>query len=172
VRAVGGAYVPIWMESYGMVPTRVQAPEIREGLQRGTLDCNFGPIEWVPFFSLQSVAPYLSDINTGTFTTFQLYAPADRWNAWPESVRDLMTEVAEDAMARDLDWLDGAEAEAIQTFRDAGGKIVELADMADFVAQSPDMIAVWQDDMDEAGMAEAVAPIVEMQREAAKSFEE
>ncbi|REC55131.1 hypothetical protein DRV84_12485 [Rhodosalinus sediminis] len=172
VRAVGGAYVPIWMESYGMVPTRVQAPEIREGLQRGTLDCNFGPIEWVPFFSLQSVAPYLSDINTGTFTTFQLYAPADRWNAWPESVRDLMTEVAEDAMARDLDWLDGAEAEAIQTFRDAGGEIVELADMADFVAQSPDMIAVWQDDMDEAGMAEAVAPIVEMQREAAKSFEE
>ena len=44
VRAVGGAYVPIWMEAYGMVPTRVQATEIREGLQRGTLDCNFGPI--------------------------------------------------------------------------------------------------------------------------------
>lgn len=172
VRAVGGAYVPIWMESYGMVPTRVQATEIREGLQRGTLDCNFGPIEWVPFFSLQAVAPYLSDINTGTFTTFQLYAPADRWDSWPESVRNLMTEVAQDAMQKDLEWLAGAEQEAIETFRDAGGEIIELADMEAFVAQSPDMIAIWQDDMAEQGMGEAVAPIVEMQREAAKSFEE
>ncbi|WP_050930058.1 TRAP transporter substrate-binding protein DctP [Aestuariivita boseongensis] len=171
VRAVGGAYVPIWMEAYGMVPTRVQAPEIREGLQRGTLDCNFGPIEWVPFFSLQSVAPYISDINTGTFTTFQLYAPQDRWNSWPESVRSLMTEVAQEAMMKDLEWLEGAEAEAYATFEEAGGQRIELADMDAFVAKSPDMIAIWEERMTADGMGDAIAPIVPMQREAAKSFE-
>src|SRR6056297_1840699 len=159
VRAVGGAYVPIWMESYGMVPTRVQAPEIREGLQRGTLDCNFGPIEWVPFFSLQSVAPYVSDINTGTFTTFQLYAPADRWNSWPESVRNLMTEVAQDAMMKDLEWVESAEEEAMETFREAGGQVVELSDMDEFVEQSPDMISIWEEKMAEQDMGEAIAPI-------------
>lgn len=171
VRAVGGAYVPIWMEAYGMVPTRIQATEIREGLQRGTLDCNFGPIEWVPFFSLQSVAPFISDINTGTFTTFQIYAPADRWNSWPESVRTLMTEVAQEAMQKDLEWLEGAEAEAYATFAEAGGERIELADMDAFVAKSPDMITIWQDKMAEDGMGDAIAPLVPLQREAAKSFE-
>ncbi len=171
VRAVGGAYVPIWMEAYDMVPTRVQATEIREGLQRGTLDCNFGPIEWVPFFSLQSVAPYISDINTGSFTTFQLYAPQDRWNEWPESVRNLMSEVAQEAMMKDLEWVVGAEEEAYAAFNEAGGARVELADMDAFVAKSPDMIAIWQERMAEEGKADLIAPIVPMQREAAKSFE-
>jgi TRAP-type C4-dicarboxylate transport system substrate-binding protein len=171
VRAVGGAYVPIWMEAYGMVPTRVQATEIREGLQRGTLDCNFGPIEWVPFFSLQTVAPYISDINTGSFTTFQVYAPHDRWSSWPESVRNLMTEVAQEAMMKDLEWLEGAEAEAYAAFEEAGGERVELADMDAFVAKSPDMIAIWQERMAADGMGDAIAPIVPMQREAAKSFD-
>jgi TRAP-type C4-dicarboxylate transport system substrate-binding protein len=171
IRAVGGAYVPIWMESYGIVPTRVQAPEIREGLQRGTLDCNFGPIEWVPFFDLQEVAPYLSDINTGTFTTFQLYVPRDRFMSWPESVRELMIEVANEAMQLDLEALSDVEAEALETFRAAGGQVVELADMDAFVAQSPDMIQVWVDSMEDEGMGEEIAPIVPLQREAAESFE-
>lgn len=171
VRAVGGAYVPIWMEAYDMVPTRVQATEIREGLQRGTLDCNFGPIEWVPFFALQSVAPYVSDINTGTFTTFQLYAPRTTWEAWPESVRELMTEVAQDAMQKDLEWLEGAEAEAYATFNEAGGQMVELADMDAFVDKSPDMIAVWEESMGDDGLGDTIAPIIPLQREAAKSFE-
>jgi TRAP-type C4-dicarboxylate transport system substrate-binding protein len=159
VRAVGGAFVPIWMETYGMVPTQVQAPEIREGLQRGTLDCNFGPIEWVPFFSLQSVAPFISDINTGSFTTFQLFAPADTWAAWPESVRTLMTEVAQEAMQKELEWLVVAEAESMASFEEAGGKMIPLADMDAFVAKSPDMIAIWEAKMAEEGKAEAIAPI-------------
>lgn len=170
VRAVGGAYVPIWMETYGMVPTQVQAPEIREGLQRGTLDCNFGPIEWVPFFSLQSVAPFVSDINTGTFTTFQLFAPADTWAEWPETVRNLMAEVAQEAMQKDLEWVADAEAEAMASFEEAGGKMVPLADMDAFVAKSPDMIAIWEEKMAEEGKSEAIAPIVPLQRAAAESF--
>lgn len=170
VRAVGGAFVPIWMETYGMVPTRVQAPEIREGLQRGTLDCNFGPIEWVPFFSLQSVAPYISDINTGAFTTFQLFAPADTWASWPENVRALMTEVAQTAMQKDLEWLKGAEAETMAAFNEAGGKEIKLADMDAFVAKSPDMIAIWEEKMIEEGKGDAIAPILPLQREAAESF--
>ena len=170
IRAVGGAYVPIWMEAYGSVPTRVQAPEIREGLQRGTLDCNFGPIEWVPFFDLQEVAPYLSDINTGAFTTFQLYVPHDTFMGWPQEVRDLMTEVAAEAMQKDLEALNGVEAKAMETFRAAGGQVVELADMEAFVAKSPDMIQVWVDSMTEQGLRADIEPLIPLQRKAAESF--
>jgi len=172
IRAVGGAYVPIWMETYGIVPTRIQSTEIREGLERGTLDCNFGPIEWVPIFGLQKAAPYISDINTGTFTTFQLYAPKATWDSWPDSVRDLMTEVALEAMRKELEWLPGEEKKAYGTFEEAGGKIVKLSDMEAFATKSPDMIDVWVKNMTEEGLGEAIEPIVPLQRKAAESFKQ
>lgn len=171
VRAVGGAYVPIWMETLGMVPTRVQATEIREGLTRGTLDCNFGPIEWATFSGFESAAPYWSDINTGSFTTFQLYVAKSAWDAFPQQVRDLMTEVAEEAMAKDQAALEGVAAKAVEAYKAAGGQIVNLSDMDALVAKSPDMISIWEQRMTEAGMAEKIAPLVGPMREAQKSFQ-
>lgn len=171
VRAVGGAYVPIWMEEYGMVPTRVQAPELREGLERGTIDCNFGPIEWATFSELEQVAPYWSDINTGAFTTFQLIASKGAWDSWPQEVRDLMTEVAEEAMQKGMAELAEVEQTAIDEFQAAGGEIVKLSDMDAFVERSPDMIEIWKQRTVEAGVSEAeIAPIIELQRKAETSF--
>ncbi len=170
VRAVGGAYVPIWMETYGMVPTRVQATEIREGLQRGTLDCNFGPIEWTPFADLQKVAPYLSNINTGAFTTFQLYVPWKTFYGWPKQVQDLFMEVANEAMRKDLESLPKVEADAMEKFRSTGGQVVELKDMDEFVKRSPDMIAVWIDRETKAGRGDKIKDLIPLQRKAAESF--
>lgn len=171
VRAVGGAYVPIWMETFGMVPTRVQATEVREGLTRGTLDCNFGPIEWATFSGFETAAPYWSDINTGSFTTFQLYVSKSAWDSFPQDVRDLMTEVAAEAMAKDQAALEGLAASAVEAYQAAGGQIVNLTDMDELVAKSPDMIGVWEERMTAAGMGERIAPLVPPMREAQKSFE-
>ncbi|APE42398.1 hypothetical protein BOO69_02435 [Sulfitobacter alexandrii] len=171
VRAVGGAYVPIWMEEYGMVPTRVQAPELREGLERGTIDCNFGPIEWATFSELEEVAPYWSDINTGAFTTFQLIVSKESWDSWPQEVRDLMTEVAREAMEKDQAELAEVEQKAIEEFQAAGGEIVNLSDMDAFVARSPDMIEIWRERTLAGGVSEEdLAPIIELQRKAESSF--
>ena len=170
VRAVGGAFVPIWMEAYGMVPTRVQATEIREGLQRGTLDCNFGPIEWTPFADLQKVAPFLSDLNTGAFTTFQMYVPARTFNAWPRSVQTLFTQVAQEAMQRDLAALPKVEAEAMQKFTATGGSTVAMRDLSAFIARAPDMIEIWIDRSTKAGQGEKIKELIPLQRKAAQSF--
>lgn len=172
VRAVGGAYVPIWMEAFGMVPTRVQATEIREGLQRGTLDCNFGPIEWVPIFGLQNVAPYLSDINTGTFTTFQLWVPRDTFDSWPENVQQLMIEVAQESMQKDLENLPVLRDKALAAFAEADGKVIELADMDTFAKTSPDMIDIWIKRSTDEGMGQKIEPIIPLQRKAAESFQQ
>jgi TRAP-type C4-dicarboxylate transport system substrate-binding protein len=170
VRAVGGAFVPIWMESLGMVPVRVQATEIREGLQRGTLDCNFGPIEWSTFFDLHQVAPYLSDINTGSFTTFQLYANRDAFTSWPENVQKLFLEVGREAMERDLAQLGEVEQESIEKFKDAGGEIVELQDPETLMERAPDMVDAWIERMRSDGLADEIEPIIPLQREAQNSF--
>jgi TRAP-type C4-dicarboxylate transport system substrate-binding protein len=170
VRAVGGAYVPIWMEAHGMVPTRVQATEIREGLQRGTLDCNFGPIEWTPFSDLQKVAPYLSDLNTGSFTTFQMYVPAKVYNAWPKSVQTLFTQVAQEAMQKDLAALPKVEADAMDKFKATGGSVVQMKDLQNFIARSPDMIQIWVDKSTKDGQGEKIKELVPLQRKAAQSF--
>jgi TRAP-type C4-dicarboxylate transport system substrate-binding protein len=170
VRAVGVAFVPIWMEAYGMVPTRVQATEIREGLQRGTLDCNFGPIEWTPFADLQKVAPFLSDLNTGAFTTFQMYVPARTFNAWPRSVQTLFTQVAQEAMQRDLAALPKVEAEAMQKFTATGGSTVAMRDLPAFIARAPDMIEIWIDRSTKAGQGDRIKELIPLQRKAAQSF--
>ncbi len=170
VRAVGGAYVPIWMEAHGIVPTRVQATEIREGLQRGTLDCNFGPIEWTPFADLQKVAPYLSDLNTGSFTTFQMYVPQRTFGAWPKSVQTLFTEVAQEAMQKELAELPKVEAEAMQKFKATGGAVVKMQDLDAFISRSPDMVNVWIDRSTKAGLGEQIKPLIPLQRKAAESF--
>ena len=170
VRAVGGAYVPIWMESYGIVPTRIQAPEIREGLTRGSLDCNFGPIEWATFSGFETAAPYWSDINTGSFTTFQLYVNNAQWESWPENVRALMTEVAREAMERDQDALPELAAAAVEAYEAAGGQLVALQDMDTLAEASPDMIAIWAERMEAAGRGDAVAELVPLMREAEASF--
>jgi len=170
VRAVGGAYVPIWMETFGMVPTRIQATEIREGLQRGTLDCNFGPIEWTPFADLQKVAPYLSNVNTGAFTTFQLYVPWKTFQGWPKQVQDLFLQVADEAMRKDLENLPKVEAAAMEKFRSTGGQVVELKDMAELVKRSPDMISVWVERETKAGRGDRIKDLIPLQRKAAESF--
>ena len=72
---------------------------------------------------------------------------------------------------KELEWLEGAEAEAYATFKEAGGQRIELADMNDFIAKSPDMITIWEERMKADGMGDAIMPIVPMQREAAKSFD-
>lgn len=170
VRAVGGAYVPIWMEAHGMVPTRVQATEIREGLQRGTLDCNFGPIEWTPFSDLQKVAPFLSDLNTGSFTTFQMFVPARTFNGWPKSVQTLFTQVANEAMQKDLAALPKVEADAMEKFKTSGGSVVAMKDLEGFVARSPDMISIWIDRSTKAGQGDKIKDLIPLQRKAAESF--
>ncbi len=170
VRAVGGAFVPIWMESFGIVPTRVQAPEIREGLQRGTLDCNFGPIEWSTFFDLHEVAPYLSDINTGSFTTFQLYANREAFESWPEAVQELFMEVAREAMERDLAEIDEVRARSLEHFREAGGQVTELEDPDRLMDMAPDMVDVWIQRMNRDGYGDAIEPLIPLQREAQEGF--
>jgi TRAP-type C4-dicarboxylate transport system substrate-binding protein len=153
-----------------MVPTRVQATEIREGLQRGTLDCNFGPIEWTPFSDLQKVAPYLSELNTGAFTTFQMYVPAKTFNAWPRPVQTLFTQVAQEAMQKDLAALPKVEADAVQKFKSTGGQIMPMKDIQNFIARSPDMIETWVDRSTKAGLGEKIKELVPLQRKAAQSF--
>jgi len=170
VRAVGGAYVPIWMEAHGIVPTRVQATEIREGLQRGTLDCNFGPIEWTPFSDLQKVAPFLSDLNTGSFTTFQMYVPTRTFEGWPKSVQTLFTQVANEAMQKDLAALPKSEADAMEKFKASGGSVVPMKDLDSFIARSPDMISIWIDRSTKAGQGDKIKDLIPLQRKAAESF--
>ncbi|MDX5356292.1 MAG: TRAP transporter substrate-binding protein DctP [Rhodobacterales bacterium] len=170
VRAVGGAYVPIWMETFGMVPTRVQATELREGLTRGTLDCNFGPIEWVPFADIKGIAPYWSDINTGAFSTFQLYASKSSWDKLPENVRTLLTEVAAEAMERDQAALPEIAAKAEADYLASGGQKVALTDMDRLVEMSPDMIDVWVERSTAEGRGAAAEALAPLMREAAKSF--
>lgn len=75
IRAAGHT-VPIAM-ALGASPINVPSSEVYEVLERGQVDCVFGPPNWLEASSLGEIAKFVSDVNAGTVpnpTTLMLSA--------------------------------------------------------------------------------------------------
>lgn len=94
------------------------------------------------------------------------------WESLPENLRELMTEVAREAMERDQEALPSVAGSAVDAYGAAGGQLVELTDMDVLAEASPDMIAIWAERMEAAGHADAVAELVPLMRVAETSFDD
>ena len=99
-----------------------------------------------------------------------MYVPAKTYNAWPRSVQTLFTQVAQEAMQKDLAALPKAEADAIEKFKSTGGSIVPMRDLQNFIARSPDMVQIWVEKSTKDGLGEKIKELIPLQRKAAQSF--
>jgi hypothetical protein len=99
-----------------------------------------------------------------------MYVPAKTYNAWPLSVQTLFTQVAQEAMQKDLAALPKIEADAIEKFKSTGGSIVQMKDLQNFISRSPDMIQTWIEKSTKDGLGEKIKDLVPLQRKAAQSF--
>ncbi len=85
-------------------------------------------------------------------------------------MQTLFTQVAQEAMQKDLAALPKVEADAIQKFKATGGQIMPMKDIQNFIARSPDMIETWVDRSTKAGLGDKIKELVPLQRKAAQSF--
>jgi TRAP-type C4-dicarboxylate transport system substrate-binding protein len=99
-----------------------------------------------------------------------MYVPIRAFNAWPRSVQTLFTQVANEAMQKDLATLPKIEADALEKFKASGGNVIAMKDLDGFVTRSPDMIAIWIDRSTNAGQGEKIKELIPLQRKAAESF--
>jgi TRAP-type transport system periplasmic protein len=146
-----GEFIPQMWNALGAVPVSVMTPEVYESLQRGTIDCAFFPNDLSYSTKLYEVAKYTwtGDNHFGAIPTWPIWVNWNTWhNVWPKSVRDLMTAVGQEAMARDLKTVQEDEAKALKEMMTKHSvKVVAFRDMDKVRAAVPDLGKAWVEKM-------------------------
>lgn len=167
-----GDWPPYVMEQLGAVPVNIPLTQIYEGLQKGTLDCAYNPIENAGFLKIAEVAKYWSDVNFGAIAAYSTFMNTERYNALPESLKKIMKEAEVVATQFEMNNFDKLEQKGIEEAKAAGVTLVKFEDQAKLQAQFPDMLAVWEKSMCEKNMCaqakSVVADVRKIMKESAK----
>jgi TRAP-type C4-dicarboxylate transport system substrate-binding protein len=165
-----GEYIPAMWQALGATPVSLMTPDMYESLQRGTVDCAFWPHELSYTMKLNEVAKYTWDGDEqhfGAIPTWPLWVNWKTWHEkWPESVRQLLTEVGMEAMERDITAVREDERKALAAMMEKSGvKVVDFKDMEKVRAKVPDLADAWVERMKSRGLGAEAQEIVEFWRE-------
>lgn len=150
-----GPYQPILWESLGAVGVNVMPAELYEGLQKGRLDCAFYSPHLYVNGGLYEVAQNLTSYGFGPQVAQALWVNDEKWeNEYPENVKELLTEVAEETRERSLQGLERARTESLVTMKDAGVQVIEFQNPEEIEKRAPDFRAIWLERMEEQGLGE------------------
>ncbi len=156
-----GAYIPIMFKSFGAVPVDLMVGEVYESLKRGTIDCTYFPYSIIALFKLYEAANYVMDANFGVINAFTIMTSRDNWNnKWPESVRQLLTEVAAEAEQMAFGLTAKVEAASLEKLK-ANATLVHFEDQDKIEAAGSKMFDVWVAKMEEVGKGDEARRIVE-----------
>lgn len=155
-----GDWPPYIMEKLGAVPVNIPLGQIYEGLQKGTLDCGYNPIENAGFLKLSEVAKYWSTIDFGAIAAYSSFMNTSRYDKLPDSLKKIMDEAAIVAMKFEMENFDKLEKQGIEDAKKAGVTIVEFEDQAKLQAMFPDMLQVWEDAMCTRNMCDDAKSVV------------
>jgi len=148
----------------GAVGVNVLPAEIYEGLQRGRLDCGFYTYSLMMAAKVYEQARYISSANFGSAVTWPVVVNYDDYfRKWPESVRNLIAEVAKEAELRSVEIETKADLESLNYMLSHGATLVEFPpDEQQKLAESvADFLDIWQGEVAARGHGEAAQEIVE-----------
>ncbi|MSQ21596.1 MAG: hypothetical protein EXR39_19170 [Betaproteobacteria bacterium] len=155
-----GEYIPKMLAAVGAVPVNVLPGEFYESLQRGSVDCMVLPWDLMVAFKLHEVAKFGTTISLGALISNPQWYNLKKWEQLPANVRDLLGQVAKDALAIDLAKAEESERNAFSVMKAAGVEMIAFPDQAKFEALMPDFIGEWVGAMQKLGKgteAEAMA---------------
>lgn len=150
-----GQYVPLMWASLGAVSVNLVPSEIYEALDRGTVDCAFFSIPSHYDYKFYEVGKYLMSHHFGTVSGWPVWASWEKWHSWPESVRKLLTDVGNEAMAMEGKQAAEASAKSLETMVSKHGvQVVPFQDWGKVVSTAPNLQDVWAKRMQQQGLAE------------------
>lgn len=134
-------------EAVGMNPISIPPNEIFDSMQRGVIDCMFGPVIDFDSLGLLDVATHGAWLNVAGFSPSTVMMGLDQWNSLPEDLQEIMTAAAPTFVET---FAQGKiEGEAISNL-----KVQDLGIQFDTPKQEVfDAIEVWEDE----ALANAVA---------------
>jgi TRAP-type C4-dicarboxylate transport system substrate-binding protein len=102
--------------------------EIYEALQRNTLDATLQPFNLGASLKYQEVAPYITDIGFGPGNTMPFLCNLDKWNSFPQKLRDILLECGKLAEQETINLTNDNNLKLIPSFLAEGGKAVANTD--------------------------------------------
>lgn len=161
-----GAEIPHMMNAVGAVPLSVPVGDLYESLERGTLDYSFLNLGNVAAYNLAEVGTYQCG-PTLSMAGHLVVMNRDRWDSLPEDVQAIITEEAEAAQDRYLEWLATSEQEDRKEIEAAGGTFIEIPEeeMERWREATPDLLQAWVDDLETRGQGDQAAEVAEQWRE-------
>lgn len=157
-----GAYQPSLWNSLGAVGVNVLPAEIYEGLQRGRLDCGFFSTDLYASTKLYEVAKFLTSVGFGPQPTWPIWVNYEKWqDEYPDNVKELFMEVAQEARVKSLQDLAQAREGSLKMMVDNGVTVVEFTEEDKMVKQAPDFKQVWLESMKEKGLEPQAQSVLE-----------
>jgi TRAP-type C4-dicarboxylate transport system substrate-binding protein len=155
IRTTGG-WTPL-LKGLGAKTVNLTFPEIYSGFAAGRLDGTIGYIPSIKSFKLYEVASHVTEARLGQVLGFGAGINLDDWNALPEDVRAIITELSDafiDRFARA--YLDDAEQAKRELMAGIGGRTVQFhpvapEERARLVARST-FVTDWVNRMSAAGV--------------------
>ncbi|MBM9593867.1 C4-dicarboxylate TRAP transporter substrate-binding protein [Roseitranquillus sediminis] len=155
-----GSWPPYVMEQIGAIPVSVTLGEVYEGLQRGSLDCGYNPVENAGFLKLYEVAPYWIDINFGAIAAYSTFTSQENWESWPDSLKQIVEEAYEVAVEYEKANFAPLAEQHLADAREAGAEVIEFEEQDKLEAMFPDMLGTWEQAMCDEGMCEEARSVV------------
>lgn len=153
IRASGGSS-DILVRALGGIPVKLAGPDIREGLDRGTVDANLGPNSSLRPYDIFPLAKYgTQGYPLGSFVLTYSISQA-KWNALPAAVQAILTEAAAVAQS-DLCASMAAENEVAIKDMEAMGSTFHYAtetDLAEVEEISIKVVDEWRKALDGRGL--------------------
>jgi TRAP-type transport system periplasmic protein len=155
-----GDWPPYIMEKLGAVPVNIPLGQIYEGLQKGTLDCGYNPVENAGFLKLSEVAKFWSDIDFGAIAAYTTFMNTDRYQKLPDSLKKILTDSSNVAMQFEMNNFEPLEKKWLSEAQAAGVTLVKFEDQAKLRAMFPDMLGVWEETMCKRNMCPEAKSVV------------
>lgn len=163
-----GEYIPVMWKELGATGVNVLTNELYESLQRGIIDCALFPNDLVRATKLGEVAKYAwsDDDHFGSIAAWGIWVNLSVWNdTWPQSVRDLFSEVAGEALVRDATMVREAGDVALQQMIETQKvQVVDFQDMDKLRAAVTNPSELWLRNMDGKGLGDAARRMIDSWR--------
>ncbi|NCC49837.1 MAG: TRAP transporter substrate-binding protein [Spartobacteria bacterium] len=115
------------VESLGGVPVAMSQPETYEALQKGVVEATFCPIETLKGWKQGEVIDFVTDTSTIGYTTAMFVVMNnDKWNALPDDIKAIITQVNDEWVDKHGDAWDQADDEGRQFVQELNREIIAL----------------------------------------------
>lgn len=154
-----GFFLPIALQSLGMVAVSMPLTDTYEGLQRGSIDCVAVSYATAGAYKFHEVAKHWSDVNFGASSGPAMYASYKNYKegGWSKDFIAIVDAAAKKAEAKEKVDVVRLDDDFLAKAIAGGAKLVKFPDQKKVDQTVPDMLKVWRDKQVKDGMSVATA---------------